>query len=64
MVRFLPCMMLVVRDAEPRDPGDDVVVDRQDHLAVDVDKSNLGSQMILMFVVLATRSTRWVCPHL
>ena len=33
--------MLVMGDGEPWDPGDDMVMDRQDHLPINVDKSNL-----------------------
>ena len=37
----VPCVVLVVSDLEPGDAGDDVVVDRQDHLTLKVDKGDL-----------------------
>ena len=37
----IPSVMLVMGDGEPWDPGDDMVMDRQDHLPINVDESNL-----------------------
>ena len=37
-----PRVVVVVLDLEPRDPGDDALADRQDHLPVDVHPGHLA----------------------